>query len=256
MEYAATCGLTIHVVPLDTSLVNNGVAHEGPVATRLGLPAIPASAETVAIAIYLALVADTGVSIHFGRISTAAGVAMIAEAKSRGLPITTDVAIHHLLLTETAIEGFNSQAHVMPPLRSETDRRALIAALKEGIIDAICADHQPHNDDAKLNPFPSTEPGISGMETLLGLSLALAETENIALNKILGALTDAPAKILGSNAGHLGIGAAADICIFDPDTLTTVDPRTFRSAGHNTPFEGWQLRGQVVQTVIAGQLMI
>jgi dihydroorotase len=148
LEYAATHALTLHIVPLDPALTNQGVAHAGAVATRLGLPGIPISAETVAIAQILALVEETGARVHFGRISSAAGVGMIAAAKSKKLPITADVAMHQLLLSESAIDGFDSQAHVIPPLRSEQDRLALVAAVKSGAIDAICSDHQPHNLDA------------------------------------------------------------------------------------------------------------
>lgn len=256
MEYAATYDFTLHAVPLDSALSKDGVAHEGPVATRLGLPGIPVAAETISLARYLALVEDVGVRVHFGRLSTAQGVNMIAQAKARGLPVSADVAIHHLHLTESAVDNFNSQAHVIPPLRSSIDRETLLAAVQSGIIDAICADHQPHNADAKLNPFPSTEPGISGLDTLLGLCLLLVQSGALTLAQALKALTAAPATILGTSLGRIEAGAPADVCIFDPRQGWTVGPDTLSSAGHNTPFIGWELPGKVTQTLVDGQLML
>lgn len=256
MEYAATYGFTLHAVPLDSALAKDGVAHEGSVATRLGLPGIPAAAETISLARYLALVEDVGVKVHFGRLSTARGISMVAEAKARGLPVTADVAIHHLHLTEAALDNFNSQAFVIPPLRSADDRDALLAAVRAGTIDAICADHQPHNPDAKLNPFPSTEPGISGLDTLLGLCLLLTRSGALTLIQALNAVTAAPASVLGLPLGRLETGAPADICIFDPDQNWTVGPETLNSAGHNTPFMGWELPGKVTQTLVNGQPML
>lgn len=256
MEYAATYDFTLHAVPLDSALSKEGVAHEGPVATRLGLPGIPASAETISLARYLALVEDVRVKVHFGRLSTARGVNMIAEAKSRGLPVTADVAIHHLHLTETAVDNFNSMAHVMPPLRSAADCDALLTAVRTGIVDAICADHQPHNADAKLNPFPSTEPGISGLDTLLGLCVLLTRSGDLTLVQALNAVTAAPARILGLSMGRLEIDAPADICIFDPGQSWVVGADTLKSAGHNTPFMGWELPGKVTQTLVDGQPML
>jgi dihydroorotase len=255
LEYAATHDLTLHIVPLDSALSVNGVAHAGAVATRLGLPGIPVSAETVAIAQILALIEETGARVHFGRISSAAGVALIASAKERKLPVTADVAIHQLLLNDGAIDGFDSQAHVIPPLRSERDRKALIAAVKSGVIDAICSDHQPHNLDAKQNPFPATEPGISGLDTLLGLVWELGQREQLPQQRLIGALTGAPGRILGLEAGRIAPGLRADLCIFSTGQPWTVEPRTLRSDGKNTPFTGLQLNARAVYTVIAGKLL-
>ncbi len=255
LEYAATHTLTLHIVPLDPALTNNGVAHAGAVATRLGLPGIPVSAETVAIAQLLALIEETGARVHFGRISSAAGVAMIAEAKTRKLRITADVAIHQLLLNESAIEGFDSQAHVIPPLRSEQDRQALVAAIKSGVIDAICSDHQPHDHDAKQNPYPDTQAGISGLDTLLGLACQLSQREQIPLARLLAALTSAPADILGLQSGRIAAGLRADLCIFNPQQPWTIEPHTLRSNGKNTPFIGTRLDARAVYTVINGVLL-
>ena len=256
MEYAATYGLVFHVVPLDAALANSGVAHEGAIATRLGVAGIPATAETVAIALYLELAASIGVKLHFGRISTARGVLLIEEAKAEGLTVTADVAIHNLLLNDQAINGFNSQAHVLPPLRSEDDRQGLIAGVNSGTIDAICADHQPHDADAKLNPFPATSPGISGLDTLLSLCLNLVDAKSVTLNRVLDAVTFQPAKILGADRGRLIPNAPADICIFDPNTKFEIEGSAFFSAGKNTPFDGWHVRGKVVQTIVKGEPML
>jgi dihydroorotase len=254
LEYAATYALTLHIVPLDPALSNNGVAHAGAVATRLGLPGIPVSAETVAIAQLLALVEETGARLHFGRISSAAAIAMIAAAKNRKLPITADVAMHQLLLNDGAIDGFDSQAHVIPPLRSEQDRRALVEAVKSGVIDAICSDHQPHTLDAKQNPSPSTAPGISGLDTLLGLAWELARREGIPPQRLLESLSCAPAAILGLPAGRIAPGLPADLCIFSTDNKWSVDPLSLRSSGKNTPFAGIRLDARAVYTVISGTL--
>lgn len=255
MEYAATHELTIHAVPLDESLSKQGVAHKGTVSTLLGLQGMPVSAETVAIARHLALIEEVGVRVHFGRLSSARSVQMIEAAKRRGLPVTADVAVHHLHLTDEAILQFDSRAHVRPPLRSAADRDALLEGLKTGVIDAICSDHQPHEPDAKLNPFPSTEPGISGLDTLLGLSLALLDKADLPLHRIIGALTGAPARILGADGGRLAVGAPADLCVFDPYGIREILPETLNSAGKNTPFIGAELPGLIKHTLIAGRVL-
>ena len=255
MEYALTNDMTLHVTALDHGLAARGVAHLGVTSSILGLQGIPVSAETVAIAQYLALIEEVGVRTHFGRLSSARAVEMIADAKARGLPVTADVAIHNLHLTEEAISHFNTQAHVIPPLRSAADRDALQEGLRSGVIDAICSDHQPHELDAKLNPFPSTSPGISGIDTLLGLSLQLVEQMDISLNQVLGALTAAPANILGVKAGSLSAGAPADICIVDPQPVWRVTRESMYSAGKNTPFLDTELPGQVMHTLIGGQIV-
>jgi dihydroorotase len=255
MEYVLTNDLTLHVIALDPGLSARGVAHLGQTAALLGLQGIPVSAETVAIAQYLALIEETGVRTHFGRLTSARAVEMIADAKSRGLPVTADAAIHNLHLTEEAIAHFNSQAHVIPPLRSASDRDALLAGLKTGVIDAICSDHQPHEPDAKLNPFPSTSPGISGVDTLLGLSLLLVDQMNLNINQVLQALTQAPADILGMPCGRLSTGAPANICIFDPQATWQVTRESLYSAGKNTPFLNSELPGKVLHTLIGGQIV-
>jgi dihydroorotase len=246
LEYASSLGLTVHVVPLDAALANGGCAHEGATATRLGLPPIPVAAEAVAIRQWISLVEDTGARVHFGRLSSARGVALLESAASRGLPVTADVAAHQLFLTDAAIDGFDARAHVIPPLRGEDDRAALRAAVASGLIGAICSDHQPHEADAKTNPFPLTEPGISALETLLPLALRLVHEGLLQPLAVAARLSAAPAAVLGLAARSLAVGAAADLCLIDPAIEWSLALGELRSAGRNTPFEGDAFRGRAV----------
>ena len=252
LEYAQGVGLTVHVVPLDHALAAGGCAHEGAVATRMGLPGIPAAAETVAIAQWLALVEETGARLHFGRLSTARGADMIREARGRGLPVTADVAAHQLFLTEADLAGYRAASHVLPPLRTEADRAALRAAVKSGAIDAICSDHQPHEADAKINPFPLTEPGISALETLLALTLQLVHERVLTPLAAAARLTSGPAQVLGLAAGTLKPGASADLVVVDPEARWIVRAADLKSAGRCTPFEGMALRGRATRTFHRG----
>lgn len=253
LEYAQGVGLTVHVLPQDAALAGKGCAHEGAVATRLGLPGIPRAAETVAIAQWLALVEETGARVHFGRLSTARGAEMIAQAQRAGLPVTADVAAHQLFLTEADVEGYRASAHVIPPLRSTRDRDALRTAVKSGVIGAICSDHQPHEADAKINPFPLTEPGVSALETLLPLSLRLVQDGLLTVLQAVERLTLGPARVLGLDAGRLAPGAPAQLTLVHPDARWTLRADTLRSAGRCTPFEGQEFRGRTVRTVHRGR---
>lgn len=255
MEYAATFDLTVFLIPEDASLRNGGCAHEGAVSTRLGLPGIPQAAETVAVARDLALVEQTGVRAHLCRLSTARAVQMVARAQYDGMPITADTAIHHLHLTEMDVADFNANCHVQPPLRALRDREGLRQGLTKGTLGAICSDHQPHEADAKLKPFRDTEPGISGLETLLPLSLRLAEDNVCSLSDVIARLTVGPARILGVDGGRLSVGDRADICIFDPRPHWVVDAKKFVSRGKNTPFNGWELKGEVTYTLFNGKVV-
>ncbi len=254
LEYAATFDLTVFLTPLDTWL-RHGIAHEGQVATRMGLPAIPIAAETGAMARDLELIRDIGVRVHFGRLSCARSVELMARAQSEGLQVTADVAIHNLHLTDIDLAGFDSQCHVQPPLRGLVDRDALRNGLASGVVGAVCSDHQPHERDAKLAPFGDTEPGISGLETLLALSLRLVHDETLPLAVVLERLTCGPARILGLDSGHLRVGGIADICIFDPEARWKVKTDNLLSRGQNSPFLGWELRGQLTHTLFEGQLV-
>ncbi len=255
MEYAATHDLTVFLHAEDPSLRNNGCVHEGQVSTRLGLPGIPEAAETVAVARDLALIRQTGVRAHFCQLSTAEAVRMVARAQYDGLPVTADVSAHHLHLTEIDLGFFDSQCHVQPPLRTERDRDALRAALAKGTLSAICSDHQPHESDAKLRPFAETAAGLSGLETLLPLSLRMVEEGVMPLREVIARLSQQPARLLGLKAGTLGAGAAADVCVFDPEAYWELDKRTLISRGHNTPFMGWQLKGRVNWTLFKGKIV-
>lgn len=255
MEYAATHGLTVFLNPEDPWLRNKGCMHEGAVSTRLGLPAIPESAETAAVARDLMLIEQTGVRAHFCRLSTARAVRMVARARYDGLPVTADVSAHHLYLTEMDVADFNSQCHVTPPLRTQRDRDGLRAGLARGALAAICSDHQPHEPDAKQAPFSATEPGISSLETLLPLSLRLVDEDVLTLSEVLACLTYKPAEILGIEAGKLSAGAPADICIFDPQRYWELTDSTLQSRGLNTPFMGWEFKGRVTHTLLAGKVV-
>jgi dihydroorotase len=239
LEYAATLGLTVFFSPEEPSLAK-GCAHDGFTAARLGLPGIPDTAETIALATQLLLVEQTGVKAHFGQISCRGSVELIRIAKEKGLNITADVAMHHLHLTDSAIDGFNSMAHVRPPLRSEDDRTALREGVKSGILDAICSDHQPLDASAKLAPFPSTEPGMSTLETVLPLGLKLVREGVLTENELLRALTENPAKTLGleKKSGWL---------LIDPEARWTVNVETLLSNGKNTPWRDREMQGKVVR---------
>lgn len=253
MEYAATHGLTVFIYPLEHALATDGCVHEGEVSARLGLPAIPSAAETVAVAQTLALAGHTGARVHFCRLSARLSVRLIRQAKESGLDISADVAAHQLFLTEMDVADFNPLCHVMPPLRSARDRDALREGLADGTIDAICSDHQPHEVDAKLAPFQQTAPGISALETLLPLTLRLVEENVLSLPEALRKITSGPAAIIHSEAGHISVGAPADLVLFDPDNLTEIDLQTMHSAGRNTPFAGWNFNGAVKHTLLAGR---
>jgi dihydroorotase len=256
MEYAASCGLPVFLHAEDRSLSQDGCAHEGVMSTRLGLPGLPEAAETVAVARELMLIEQTGVQAHFCHLSAAHSVQMIARAKHDGLPVTMGVTPHHLHLTEMDIGFFNSQCHVLPPLRTQRDQEGLRTGLANGCISVICSDHQPHDADAKLAPFADTEPGISGLETLLPLALRLVKEGVVSLMDVIAKLTCEPARIMNlADSGTLATGARADVCIFDPEQHWTVVPEQLVSAGKNTPFAGWELTGKVTHTLLEGKLV-
>jgi len=255
LQYAATFGHRVWLRPQDPYLARNGVAHDGEVATRLGIAAIPSAAETIALATIVALVRETGARVHLARLSSADGVAIVRAAKKERLPVTCDVAAHYLHLCDVDIGWFDAQCRLVPPLRSTRDRAALRAGLADGTIDVVCSDHTPVDDDAKQLPFAEAEPGATGLELLLPLTLKWAGAEDIALPAALARITAHPAAILGIDAGHLAVGSAADVCIFDPDAFWTVDPAALRSQGKNTPFLGLEVPGRVETTLVGGQIV-
>ncbi len=253
MEYAATFDLTLFLFSEDPSLRHAGCVHEGAISTRLGLPGIPEAAETVAVARDLALISATGVHAHFCHISTHKAIQMIARAQFDGLPVTVDVAAHQLFLTDMDIGEFDSQCHVRPPLRDQRDMQGLREGVCQNNISAICSDHQPHEIDAKLNPFSQTEAGISALETLLPLTLRLANESRISLLDAIARVTIGPARIAGLDSGTLSPGKDADITIIDPERYWKVSPENLLSRGHNTPFRDWEMKGQIVHTLLLGK---
>ncbi|MFZ5511204.1 MAG: dihydroorotase, partial [Pseudomonadota bacterium] len=255
LQYAATFGFTVWLHSRDPFLGRNGVAHDGEVATRLGLPGIPYSAETVALATTLRLARDTGVRLHVARISCADAVDMIEAARRDGLAVSCDVSINHLHLSERDIGYFSTHANLIPPLRSLRDRDVLRQALADGRIDALCSDHTPVDDDAKQLPFDEAEPGATGLELLLPLTLKWAQEMRLPLERALARVTCDAARILGLDAGTLAPGAPADICIFDPQAALRVTRDSLKSQGKNTPFLGHELPGKVVYTLVDGRVV-
>jgi len=255
MAYTATLDMTLFINAADPWLQAQGCVHEGAVSSRLGLGGIPESTETIAVSRYLILIEQTGVRAHFHNLSTGKAVKLIRDAQIRGLPVTADVSAHHLHLSEHDLGNYDSQSHVLPPLRSIRDREQLQQGVRDGIIAAISSHHQPLDKDDKLGPFAETQPGISGLETLLPLAMKLVEDDEIDLHRALAALTCNPADILGIDSGQLKVGAVADICLIDPDSEYECQPLNFVSAGKNSPFEGWLFNHQVSHTIFHGRLV-
>jgi dihydroorotase len=255
MEYAASHNLLYICRPNEFSLSNNGCAHEGAIATRYGLPSIPEAAETIALAECLELAELTGCRVHFGQLSCKLSVIKIHQAKKYGLNISADVAIHQLHLTESDMIPFDSAYHVLPPLRTEADKKYLRQGLASGTINSLCSDHQPHDLDAKLGAFPETESGVSSLETLLPLMLKLVAQNDITLEQGITALTQQPAQILGLASGALTVGFSADVCVFDPTLEWQINSDTWQSRGLNTPFWGQTMTGRVTHTLQAGKVI-
>jgi len=254
LDYAATFGMKVFIKPEDKHLRNNGCVHEGIVGSRLGLPGYPEAAETVAVARDIALAETTGAQIHFHTISTAKSVQKINRACHDGVNLSIDVAAHQLHLTEMDINEFDTACHLDPPLRTLRDRDALRRAVADGSIAAICSDHQPHEPDAKVHPFPDSESGMSALETLLPLTLKLVQEKVLDLPSAIARLTIGPATIAGLPYGTLSTGSSADICIFDPEAYWTLTEDSMLSNGKNTPFINWELPGLVTHTLFEGRV--
>lgn len=254
LEYAATFKFPVFLHPQDYWLSRNGIAHDGEVSSRLGLAGIPVAAETIAIATIVQLVRDTGCRVHLTRLSSAAGVKLTKAAMDEGLPISFDIGVHHLLLTENDIGFFNPHARFMPPLRTQNDRAALSTAAASGWA-AICSDHTPVGADDKLVPFGEAKPGATGLEVLLPLTLKWAEAAGVSLSDALARITCAPAAILGLSSGSLETGTAADICIFDPEANWQLTPEALKSRGKNSPWLGYMMAGKVRHTLVNGRVV-
>lgn len=262
LMYAATYGYTVWLRPQDGWL-GKGVAASGPMATRLGLAGVPVAAETIALHTIFELVRVTGARVHLCRLSSAAGVALVRAAKAEGLPVTADVSINSLHLTDVDIGFFNSAMRLNPPLRRDADRQALRAGLADGTIDALVSDHTPVDTDAKTLPFAEAEPGATGLELLLSLTLKWGDAQGLRLADTLARITAKPVQVLGESlgslaqsAGQLVEGGVADLCVFDPAEIWQVSPEVLRSQGKHTPFEfsvsGTALPGRVKYTLVAG----
>ena len=255
LQYAATFGFPVWLRAEDAWMAKGGVAHDGEVATRLGLPGIPAFAETIALATILDLVRATGARVHICRLSSAGAVDMMRAAKREGLAVTCDVGVHHLHLCDRDLGYFDANCRLEPPLRSQRDRDALARGLEDGAIDCVCSDHTPVDDDGKHLPFAEAEPGATGLELLLPLTLKWGEARKLPLVKSLARITCDAARVLNVPSGKLAIGAPADIALFDPAQSVRISAQTLKSQGKNTPFLGYELAGKVRYTLVAGNVV-
>jgi dihydroorotase len=254
MAYAQTFGFTLMLQPRNHALAADGFAHDGVVTTRLGLLGIPEVAETAAVSEMLLLAEETGVRLHLSQLSTARSVAMVAEARQRSVMVTADVAMHHLVFTEQALGGFDSRFHVLPPLRNEADRQGLLAGVRDGVIDAIVSQHQPHDSAAKRAPLGATEPGLSSIESVLSLGLGLVQQGELSEARLIAALTYGPASVLGRPESTLSVGEVADICVIDTSATWLPSTNNILSAGKHVPVTSRALPGVVLHTLCAGNV--
>lgn len=260
LQYAKTFDYAVWLRPQDLYL-GKGVAASGPLATRLGLSGVPVAAETIALHTIFELVRATGARVHLCRLSSAAGVALVRQAKAEGLPVSCDVSINSLHLTDLDIGYFDSRMRVNPPLRQQRDRDALRAGLADGTVDVLVSDHTPVDEDAKALPFAQCEAGATGLELLLSLALKWSQEDGVPLARALATVTSQPAGVLGAalgplqgKVGHLAVGSVADVCVFDPAAMWTVTSSALRSQGNHTPFGGYELPGRVRTTVVGGHI--
>jgi dihydroorotase len=259
MQYAKTFGYTVWLRPQDAHIGRGGIAHSGPLASRLGLSGVPVMAETIALHTIFELMRASGARVHLCRISSAAGIELIRTAKAEGLPVSCDVGAHHVHLTDADINFFDSNARVTPPFRSQRDREAIRAGLLDGTVDALCSDHTPVDDDEKLLPFGEASPGATGLELLLSLTLKWVDDyagrhRKDALSLALARVTSEAARIADLDAGTLGVGKAADVVLFDPAARWEVNGAALASQGKHTPFLGYEMAGQVMATIVAGHV--
>lgn len=253
LQYANSFGYTVWLRPQELHL-GKGVAASGPLATRMGLSGVPVAAETIALHTIFELLKSTKAHVHLCRISSAAGVALVRQAKAEGLPITCDVSINSLHLTDADVGYFDSRARVSPPLRQQRDRDALREALADGTIDALVSDHSPVSEDEKALPFAEAEPGATGLELLLSLTLKWSQDSKVPMLRAMATITNEAARVLKQDLGQLKVGAQADVCILDPEAHWQVTAQNLRSQGKFTPFSGYDLPGRVQYTLVGGQL--
>ncbi|MBK7002267.1 MAG: dihydroorotase [Rhodoferax sp.] len=259
LQYASTFGYAVWLRPQELYL-GKGVAASGPLAMRMGLSGVPVAAETIALHTIFELVRATKARVHLCRLSSAAGVSLVRQAKAEGLPVSCDVSINSLHLSDLDLGYFDSRMRLHPPLRQQRDRDALRAGLEDGTIDALVSDHTPIDEDAKTLPFAQSEPGATGLELLLSLTLKWAQDDGIPLPRALATVTNRGADVLGASlgvggGGRLVVGGVADVCIFDPQAHWVVQPATLRSQGRYTPFGGYELPGRVRATLVGGDMV-
>lgn len=258
LDYSRAFGLPIMEHCEDKVLVEGGQMNEGIISTRLGLPGMPAAAEESMVARNIALAELTGARLHLCHLSTAGSVELVRAAKKKGLKVTAEVTPHHLTLTEHKVMGYDSNAKVNPPLRTQKDIDALVAGLKDNTIDAVATDHAPHTEVEKQSEFAYAPFGISILETALGMLLSLVHSNQLEMGTLISKMTCEPAAIIGDKFGKLGtleVGSPADITLFDPNLDWVVDPAKFASRGKNTPLGGVTLKGKVKMTFYQGQLV-
>ena len=254
LQYASSHDILVILKAEDLSIKDDGVVHDGAISSRLGLPGIPVSAETIAIAQIIELVEETGARVHLTGISSARAVRMIARAKFTNDKISADVHAHQLHLSELDVGTFDANYHTSPPLRTAEDRDALIAGVVKNVF-SVSSGHRPHEVEAKQAPFVSTESGMSSLETVLPLMLKLVDDGVLTLSQMVDRLATSPAKTLGLDSGHLSVQATADICIVDPNASWVVNSTSWLSRGHNSPFFGCQMKGTVSHTLVNGRLV-
>jgi len=255
LEYAAMFNLVVIAHEEDCNIAGGGVMNEGEMSLRLGLRGMPAAAEDAMIARDIAILERTNGRLHIAHISTEGGVHLVREAKARGLAVTAEAAPHHFTLSESAVAGYNTNAKMKPPLRTERDVAAVRSGLVDGTIDAIATDHAPHHRDEKEVEFDKANDGIIGLETALPLSLQLWREHGMSRARLIAALTVNPARILGLDLGTLGVGCSADVTVIDPDATWFVDPTAMNSKSRNTPFAGVEMKGRATTTIVGGRVV-
>jgi len=244
LAYAASLGLTVIAHAEDEGLTHGAVATDGEMATRLGLSSAPAIAEAMAVARDLCLVEETGAALHFRQVTTARALDLVREAKARGLPVTCGITPAHLFLSDTAIGDFRTFARLSPPLRSEDDRHACLAAIADGTIDVLASGHDPRGPEDKRLPFAEALPGMAGAETLLAMGLQLVRDGHVTTERLFDLLAANPAKLLGLDAGRLAVGQDADLILIDEGAPWQVDAKKMAAWAGNTPFDGMPVQGR------------
>ncbi len=254
MEYASSHNLTVIAHPEDMALARGGCINEGALSTRMGLKGIPAAAEAIMVQREIALAQLTGARLHLAHISTAQSIDLIRQAKDKGITVTAGTAPHYFTLTEEAVTGYNTNAKMNPPLRTEADRKAVCAALADGTIDAIATDHAPHSGEEKDVEFALAVNGITGLESAVGLSLALVHQGLLTAERLVELMSVNPARILGVAGGSLAVGNSADITVINPDESWVFQIDKTLSQGKNSPFDGWQMKGFAEKILVDGKL--